>query len=132
MEYGVVDDSTKTDFHPPSGVLLTPLGGGRTRVQICVNLDPKIELVPDWLIDFAVRNLAFLILLAIRRAVEIVKSDEEYHKRMTDPNNTFYNHIRRRISESMPQESEWIPEVVIIPDSPRSSEFSDAQDSSTL
>lgn len=113
---------------------MTPLGGGITRVQICVNLDPKIDLVPDWLIDFAVRNLAFLILLAIRRAVEIVKNDPEYHSRMTDPKNAFYNHIRRRISESLPEESVWIPDLVPrddpLTDSPRSSEFSDAQESS--
>ena len=129
----MIDESTKADFHSPSGVLLTPLGGGKTRVQICVQLDPKIELVPDWLIDFAVRNLAFLILLAIRRAVEIVKSDPEYHSRMTDPKNSFYNHIRRRIAESLPEECVWIPDVVYrddpIPRSPESSEFSDAQES---
>ena len=115
---------------------MTPLGGGKTRVQICVNLDPKIELVPDWLIDFAVRNLAFLILLAIRKAVEIVKNDPDYHARMTDPKNAFYNHIRRRINESIPEESVWIPDpverddpIIDSPDSPKSSEFSDAQES---
>ncbi len=95
-----------------------------------MNLDPKIDLVPDWLIDFGVRNLAFLIILAIRRAVEIVKSDADYHSRMTDPTSPFYNHIRRRISESLPEEMSWIPATVprddLIPDSPNSSEFSDA------
>lgn len=109
-ENGVTDDSVKTDFHPPSGVLLTPLGQGTTKVQVVVNLDPKIALVPDWLIDFAVRNLAFLIVLQFRKAVEIVKRDPEYQKRMADPENEFYAHVRRRITESLPQEAKFLPD----------------------
>ena len=108
-ENGVQDDAVKTTFHQPSGILLTPLPGGITRVQVVVNVDPQIALVPDWLIDFAVRNLAYLIILQIRKAVEIVKSDPEYHKRMTDKDNAFYNHIKQRISESLPNETEFIP-----------------------
>ena len=108
-EYKVVDEGTKTIFHPPSGVLLTPLGDGTTKVQIVVNLDPQISFIPDWLIDIAVRNLAYLIMLQIRKAVEIVKNDPEYRKRMTDPDSAFYNHIKRRIRESMPDEAKYIP-----------------------
>jgi hypothetical protein len=96
-------------------------------VQICVNLDPKIHIVPSWLIDFAVRNLAFLILLAIRRAVVIVEEDPEYMKRMTDPTNEFYNFLRRRIHESLPTESQFVPSVRM---RENSSEFEDAIDSS--
>ena len=106
---GVQDEAVKTTFHEPSGILLTPLPSGATRVQVVVNVDPQISLVPDWLIDFAVRNLAYLIILQIRKAVEIVKADPEYHKRMTDADNEFYNHIKKRISESLPSEKEFIP-----------------------
>ena len=109
-ENGVKDDSVKTDFYAPSGVLLTPLGDGRTKVQVVVNLDPKIALVPDWLIDLAVRNLAFLIILQFRKAVEIVKQDPEYLKRMADPGNEFYAHIKRRIRESLPDEAKYLPD----------------------
>lgn len=76
-----------------------------------INVDPQIAVVPTWLIDFAVRNLGFLILLAIRRAVNIVKEDPEYHTRMTDPDNSFYQHIRRRITASIPGEAQFIPPV---------------------
>lgn len=109
-DFKVEDDGVKTTFHSPSGVLLTPLGGGMTQVQIVVNVDPQIPLVPDWLIDFAVRNLAHLIILQVRKAVEIVKNDAGYTRRMRDPKNKFYNHIKRRIRESLPQESEYLPE----------------------
>ena len=88
-EHGVVDDSVKTTFHPPSGVLLTPLESGRTKVQVVVNVDPQIALMPDWLIDFAVRNLAFMIIVRIRTAAEIVKSDPEYRSRMTEKTTRF-------------------------------------------
>jgi hypothetical protein len=102
--YEIKDEAVKTDFHAPSGVLLTPLAKGTTKVQVVANLDPRIAFVPEWLIDIAVRNLAFLIILRIRKAVEIVKADPEYHKRMQDPLNDFYNHIRKRIKESLPGE----------------------------
>jgi hypothetical protein len=111
-EYDIRDPGVKTNFHPPSGILLTPIRDGRTMVQIVVNLDPQIALVPDWLIDIAVRNLAYLILLQIRKAVEIVKSDPEYQKRMTDPNSDFYAHIKRRIRESLPAEIEFLPKQI--------------------
>lgn len=113
-EYNIQDTGVKTNFHPPSGVLLTPLGDGRTMVQIVVNVDPQITLVPDWLIDIAVRNLAYLILLQIRKAVEIVKSDPEYQKRMTDPTSEFYQHIKRRIRESLPSEIEFLPQDIVL------------------
>jgi len=78
--------------------------------------------------DFAVRNLAFLILLSIRRAVEIVKEDPEYMNRMTDGKNEFYAYVRKRIHESLPNESQYVPDPVDTLDSstPKSSEFSDA------
>ena len=113
-DYNIVDEGTKTHFHPPSGVLLTPLGEGKTKVQIVVNLDPQIAFIPDWLIDIAVRNLAYLIMLQIRKAVEIVKQDPEYHKRMVDPESIFYNHIKRRIRESLPEEAQFIPKTPIV------------------
>lgn len=103
-DYGVEDPGVKTTFYDPSGILLTPLGAGKTRVQIVVNVDPQIPLVPDWLIDLAVRNLAFLIVYRIRAAVEIVKDDDEYMQRSNDPQSAFYEHLRRRFRESWPDE----------------------------
>ena len=108
-EFNISPTGVKTHFHPPSGILLTPLDDGRTRVQIVVNLDPQIALIPEWLIDIAVRSLAYLIILQFRKAVEIVKSDPEYHKRMTSQDSDFYNHIKRRIRESLPNEVQYIP-----------------------
>jgi hypothetical protein len=110
QDNGVEDSGVKTTFYAPSGVLLSPLGGGRTRVQIVVNVDPQIPLVPDWLIDFAVRNLAFLIIYQIRHAVEIVKKDEEYQRRSMDGSSAFYNHVKRRFRESWPQEAIYLPD----------------------
>ena len=103
-----MDDAVKTTFYPTSGILLTPTTEGKTNVQIIVHVDPQIAIVPTWLVDFAVRNLGYLIIVAIRNAVEIVKADPEYHKRMADKENPFYTHIRRRISESIPTEVAYI------------------------
>ncbi len=108
-QYNIVDDAVKTKFFSPSGVLLTPVGDGRTKLQVVVNLDPQIALIPEWLIDIAVRNFAYLIVLQIRKAVDIVKSDPEYTRRMLDPENAFYNHVKRRIRESLPGEAVFIP-----------------------
>ena len=108
-EWGLNDPGVKTTFFEPSGILLSPLGGGRTRVQIVVNVDPQIPFVPAWLIDFAVRNLAFLIIYRIRHAVEIVKHDAVYKERSMDPLSAFYNHIKRRFRESWPEEAVFLP-----------------------
>ena len=110
-EYSLTDEAVKTTFHAPSGILLTPLAGGKTSVQIVVHVDPQIALVPNWLIDFAVRNLGYLIVIAIRRAVEIVKEDPEYNVRMTDSKNEFYMHIRQRITNALPDEIKYIPKL---------------------
>ena len=105
-------DCTLASIKPPSGFLLTPKGEGKTHVVILANIDPQIALVPDWLIDIAVRNLAYLILVAIRKAASHVKG-EAYQVRMTDPNNPFFNHIRKRINESMPEEAKYVVPVRI-------------------
>jgi hypothetical protein len=67
--------------------------------------------VPEWLVDFAVRNLAFLILVTIRKASELVMKGEEYRSRMTDSENPFYAHLKKRFAESMPDELKHFPEV---------------------
>lgn len=100
----MTESAVRAKFEAPSGILLTPIGDGVTRTQICINVDPDISVVPSWLIDFGVRHLAYLIVVAIRRAVEIVKGDPEYARRMSDESSEFYNHVRRRLRESLPSE----------------------------
>jgi hypothetical protein len=64
-----------------------------------------------------------------------VEDDPEYMKRMTNPNNEFYNYVRRRIRESLPQESQFVPDPVEQAteidgsSSPSSSAFEDATES---
>eukprot|EP01065_Artemidia_motanka_P046564 TRINITY_DN7080_c3_g1_i1.p1 TRINITY_DN7080_c3_g1~~TRINITY_DN7080_c3_g1_i1.p1 ORF type:complete len:449 (+),score=72.99 TRINITY_DN7080_c3_g1_i1:36-1349(+) len=90
-----------------SGVVLTPKGG-RTFVQILLNIDFKLVL-PGWLQDGAFRNLAFLLLERMRAAALKVPTSPEYHRRYAHPDSAFYKWIRERIAMYMPEEE--IPPV---------------------
>jgi len=94
----------------PSGVLLTPLGDGTTYVSIVININPKIAMIPSWLIDLAVRNFAYLVLIAVREATVIVQNDE-YQERMRDGMHPFFSFIRKRLAESMPEELAFVPDI---------------------
>ena len=100
----------RADVIAPSGLLLTPRGDGTTDVCIIMNINPKVDVIPVWLIDLAVRNLAYLILVAIRAASSVVK-DEAYQERMRDVSHPFYSFLRKRLAESMPNQLQYLPEI---------------------
>ena len=104
------DDAVRAEVLTPSGLLLTPKGDGTTDVCIIMNIDPKVEVIPSWLIDLAVRNLAYLILVAIRTASAVVK-DDSYQRRMRDGSHPFYAFLRKRLAESMPEELDYVPAI---------------------
>ena len=104
----VTDDVVRAEVSPPSGILLTPLGGGSTCVCIVVNVNPKLTVIPSWLIELAVRNFAYLCLVAIRNASAQVQG-EVYQSKMRNRHDPFYMHLRKRIAESMPEELDSLP-----------------------
>ncbi|KAF4736279.1 hypothetical protein FOZ63_010765, partial [Perkinsus olseni] len=103
---GPAGGSTACDVLGDSGATLTPLGDGKTFLQVVMHIDPHICFVPDWLIDIAARSFCYLMLTQVRSAVEIVKKPC-YQERMRDPNNAFYMYTRRRIEEDMPEEMKY-------------------------
>ncbi len=76
-----------------SAIVLTPEGKHSTYAQILVNVVPLIAFAPQWLVNLAFKNLAFLILLKIRSAKEVTASPV-YKDRHMDPNNEFYDFIK--------------------------------------
>ncbi|CAK0847747.1 unnamed protein product [Prorocentrum cordatum] len=100
-----------------SGVIITPAevaGTEDTLVQVIVCVDPKMS-VPRWLINVAVRNFCFLVMLQVRRAVAATRLPE--HLRVTtDPENSFYAFIRRRMAESLPTQLALAPPVAGSPE----------------
>merc|ERR1712100_247074 len=76
-------------------------------VQIVCSADVKMS-VPRWLLNLAMRQFAFLLLWRFQQAVELTY-DEDYQARMCDPNNPFYQLMRRRIAEELPEQCALIP-----------------------
>ncbi len=121
-EENTEDEMTAT-VYPPSGILLTPIESGedsenencekvpKTLVQVVVFVDAHIDYIPEWLVNAAVDQLAFLILKQIRVSVKMVENSEKYQSIFTDPGNGFYNYLRKRFAEDMEDEVEWIPRV---------------------
>ena len=61
-----------------SGFVLTPgevAGKEHSFCQVALVIDPKM-VVPPWLINLAVRNLAFMVMLELRKAVKVTRSPE--------------------------------------------------------
>ncbi|KAF4693457.1 hypothetical protein FOZ60_010875 [Perkinsus olseni] len=112
---GPAGGSTACDVLGDSGATLTPLGDGKTFLQVVMHIDPHISFVPDWLIDIAARNFCYLMLTQVRSAVDIVKKPC-YQERMRDPNNAFYMYTRRRIEEDMPEEMKYVPPLHVVKD----------------
>lgn len=76
-----------------------------TYLQLFLNIVPRVNgAIPEWLIQAVFGNLAFLIVEQIRRAGRIIEADKRYEDRATDPSNSFYSFIRRRIQQSFPDE----------------------------
>lgn len=98
-----------------SGVIITPAEVANTTftyVQLIAVIDPKMH-VPRTLVNLAVRNLCFLIMVQIRRAVAVTRSPA--HLAITsDPSNRFYAFIRRRMAENLPNEFALISPVAAV------------------
>lgn len=95
-----------------SGVVITPgevAGTKHTFVQVIVTVDPKMS-VPRWLVNVAVRNMCFLLMVQLRHAVSVTRG-EDYLAKTTDPDNEFYAFIRKRMAESLPKELSLAPSV---------------------
>ncbi|CAD7958622.1 unnamed protein product [Amoebophrya sp. A25] len=89
-----------------SALLITPLGEHSTYVSIFVNLVPQIAVIPQFLLNLAFRNLAFLIVEKIRAAKEVTTAPQ-YRDRQQDPRNSFYTFIKRRMRVDVSQQ--WCP-----------------------
>ncbi|CAE8638299.1 unnamed protein product [Polarella glacialis] len=114
-----VDDWSKV--HTPadlwdSGVVITPAevaGTKHTMVQIIAVMDPKMAL-PRSLVNLVVRNVCFLIMVQLRRAVAVTR-EKEHLEITTDPSNPFYAFLRRRMAENMPMQLALAPPLAVTP-----------------
>ena len=88
----------------PCGFTLEPVEGAPWRTKCCTSLaiDPKMT-VPDWLSTLVVKGFACMFLEQLRKAVEIVKTDEDYHAVMSS-DHPFYNWFRGRVDEVWPEQ----------------------------
>ena len=68
----------------------------------------NIRMIPDSLVDLVMRNFAFLLMGAVRDAKETTQS-WQYKDRYLDPQNKYYELLRRRINESVPTEAPRLP-----------------------
>ena len=50
-----------------SGMSITALEPGRVYIQFLLNTNPKLDYIPDFLLDLMFRNGAFLFLMELRR-----------------------------------------------------------------
>eukprot|EP00929_Paragymnodinium_shiwhaense_P027397 TRINITY_DN16092_c0_g1_i2.p1 TRINITY_DN16092_c0_g1~~TRINITY_DN16092_c0_g1_i2.p1 ORF type:complete len:399 (-),score=82.76 TRINITY_DN16092_c0_g1_i2:17-1213(-) len=95
-----------------SGVIITPAevaGTKHTLMQIIIVADPKMY-VPRWLVNLAVRNFCYLLMVQIKKAIRVTRT-EEYLSATADPTNQFYAFIRRRLKESLPAQYAAAPTV---------------------
>jgi hypothetical protein len=78
-------------------------GGAGTFVQIMCSVDPKLTMVPVWLINMVMRNFAFLILVQLRTTATTVQGTV-YEQRI-QKNREFYGFVERRMAECLPEEA---------------------------
>eukprot|EP00397_Hematodinium_sp_SG-2012_P009320 GEMP01009402.1.p1 GENE.GEMP01009402.1~~GEMP01009402.1.p1 ORF type:complete len:632 (+),score=140.36 GEMP01009402.1:138-2033(+) len=93
-----------------STVCLTPKANASTFVQILMRVNVHLGLIPQWLIDTALKNVGHQLLVVMRGATEIVRQ-EKYIARMSDPEDPFYALIRERIDKELPDEAKLLPLV---------------------
>lgn len=111
-EYGITygdDGFVKMRFEGAVGFLLSPKPDGTTFLQFCNHVDPGIRIVPQWLIELLLKRVAYMVVARVRRAVEIVRDNEEFMNRVCDPESPFYNHVRKRLTEALPDQAKFIP-----------------------
>lgn len=118
-----VDESPHCDIgEPPKGCIRIDLGEGScvcltpsatcasvTKITAVTRVDPKMQFIPDWLLNAVNRMFAFMIIEGVRQAVDILERDDRYSKRYLDPGNEFYNYLRRRIREEIPAQADTLP-----------------------
>jgi hypothetical protein len=86
-----------------SGIVLTPeVGPGgipRTLVQLVVCINPELQHLPTWVMNFFMRNLIFPFLPALRKQVpEVAKPSGPYGARIS-ANPDLYGPLSRRLHE---------------------------------
>jgi len=86
-----------------SGIILTPeVGPGgipRTLVQLVVCINPELQHLPTWVMNFFMRNLIFPFLPALRKQVpEVAKPSGPYGARIS-ANPDLYGPLSRRLHE---------------------------------
>ena len=81
----------------------------RGRLDLCSSLsvDPCIPFVPDFLLDLGYKRGAHLLIQKLRQCESVLKL-ALYRDRFlepTDPHFLFYEHLRQRLGESLPEQA---------------------------
>lgn len=87
---------------------ITPIEHKVCQVDLKMTMNPKLKVVPNWMIDLSFRNGAFLFIEALRQA-ESILDREVYRDRYLDPDDAFYMRLRKRIREELPSEALHLP-----------------------
>eukprot|EP01065_Artemidia_motanka_P051178 TRINITY_DN8941_c0_g1_i1.p1 TRINITY_DN8941_c0_g1~~TRINITY_DN8941_c0_g1_i1.p1 ORF type:complete len:491 (+),score=160.45 TRINITY_DN8941_c0_g1_i1:57-1529(+) len=102
--------AVRIDLFEGSGIVLSRgKRPGGCFVQAVMRIDPKM-MVPDWLLNLSNRQLAYIFIHQVRRAVELVKG-EQWRERYCNPDNAFYSYMRRRILADLPEQANTLPPV---------------------
>ncbi len=78
----------------PSGVVLTKKTENVTEMKVLVKADPKFY-IPEWLVELAVKHLAFLIVQEIEKASQRVGENPAYRERMEKDEWGFYAQLKK-------------------------------------
>ena len=85
-----------------SGIVLTPAvvngGGTHTHLQMLCKVDPKLPVVPTWMINYVVRYLTFMMLEKVRSEIAELRTKDIYRQRIATKTD-FYGFVRRRLEE---------------------------------
>ena len=79
--------------------------GGRVLCRVFFNIDLKIALLPDFLLNLIIGKFCWVILTLVRKYAHPKKMIGSEYERRIAGNSEVYNEMRRRLEESLTSEN---------------------------
>jgi len=86
-----------------AGCILTAVENNKTRIQVVVKIDPKLDYIPLWLLNFCTRHLTYLIFSMFRD--KAVRLDDKLYQDCRAKYPEFYAEVDKHMSEFKKKES---------------------------
>jgi len=109
-EHGKIPDGYARARMHRSGITIKPTERKTADVKMLFRVNAELSIVPEWLIDVAFSKLARSIMEMIKNSTGVT-DNEPYLTRYSDPENKFYNYLRKRIKEVIPEQLPTVPPV---------------------